>query len=132
MAANVTPVKLEIKDFEPREVISVDYKFNQETDIEGQMTGIPRGGHIIVRVKALNTGNNQLVQWMLSPNDAREVSITFNNTIDGKVMKTLHGTGCYCIHYKEKWEDGKEHYEEVEIVCQMIDNGGVKFENLWK
>ena len=29
MAENVTPVVLEIKDFEPREVMMVDYKFDQ-------------------------------------------------------------------------------------------------------
>ena len=41
MAENVTPVVLEIKDFEPREVMMVDYKFDQATDREGQIAGIP-------------------------------------------------------------------------------------------
>ena len=31
MAENVTPVLLTVKDFAPREVIMVDYKFNQAT-----------------------------------------------------------------------------------------------------
>lgn len=132
MAANVTPVKLEVNDFVEREVISVNYTFSQETDIEGQITGIPRGGLITIRVKALNDGNNELIQWMLNPNDPRDMKITFQNTVDGKTMKTLEGKGCYCIHYQEKWEDGKMHYEEIRVVCQILDNGGVKFENLWK
>jgi|GEM_PF-695349 len=85
MADNVTPVKLEVKDFEAREVILVDYKFNQTTDIEGQISGIPRGGKVTIRVKAMNDGNNQLLQWMLAPNDPRDMKITFENTIDGKV-----------------------------------------------
>ena len=46
MAENVTPVTLEVKDFKAREVILVDYKFNQATDREGQISGIPRGGRI--------------------------------------------------------------------------------------
>lgn len=132
MAANVTPVKLEIKDFKEREVISVNYTFNQETDIEGQITGIPRGGQLILRVKALNDGNNELIQWMLNPNDPRDMKITFQNTVDGKVMKTFEGEGCYCVHYEEKWEDGEMHFEEVHVVCQKLKNGGVVFENLWK
>ena len=33
MAANVTPVQLAVQDFEPREVILVDYAFTQATDI---------------------------------------------------------------------------------------------------
>ncbi|MBQ0049055.1 MAG: hypothetical protein KBT12_02280 [Bacteroidales bacterium] len=131
MAVNVTPVKLEIKDFAEREVIMVDYKFSQETDIEGQMTGIPRGGVITIKVKALNDGNNQLVQWMLASNDPRDMKINFYNTVDGKAMKTLEGTGCYCTHYKEDWEEGVGHCEIIEVVCQKLQNGGVVYENPW-
>ena len=98
MAANVTPVVLEVKDFEPREVMMVDYKFDQATDREGQIAGIPRGGKVTI----------------------------------GSTMKELKGTGCYCINYKENWEDGQEHFEEMEIVCQKLENGPVAFENPWK
>ncbi len=56
MAENVTPVILKVKDFENREVLMVDYKFNQATDREGQIAGIPRGGRLKVRVKAMNDG----------------------------------------------------------------------------
>jgi len=132
MADNVTPVKLEVKDFEAREVILVDYKFHQTTDIEGQITGIPRGGLVRIRVKAMNDGNNQLIQWMLAPNDPRDMKITFENTVDGSTMKTLEGTGCYCVHYIEKWEDGTEHFEEVDVVCQTLKNGSVEYNNPWK
>ena len=132
MAANVTPVQLTVQDFEPREVILVDYAFTQATDIEGQIAGIPRGGRITIRVKAMNDGNNQLLQWMLAPNDPRDVKVTFSNTIDGTTMKEIEGKGCYCIHYVEKWEDGEQHFEEMQIVCQELKNGPVSFENPWK
>ena len=132
MADNVTPVSLQVKDFEQREVILVDYKFEQTTDREGQISGIPRGGRVTIRVKAMNDGNNQLLQWMLSPNDPRDMTITFFNTVDGSTMKELKGTGCYCINYIEKWEDGEEHYEEIEVVCQKLENGPVPFDNPWK
>jgi len=132
MAANVTPVKLEVKDFAEREVISVDYKFTQETDIEGQITGIPRGGKVVIKVKAMNDGNNQLLQWMLAANDPRDMKISFENTVDGKTMKTIEGTGCYCVKYNETWEDGEEHVETIEVVCQTLKNGPVEFNNPWK
>ena len=61
MAANVTPVTLTIDGFAEREVMMVDYKFDQATDREGQIAGIPRGGKVTVRVKAMNDGNNQLI-----------------------------------------------------------------------
>ena len=132
MAENVTPVLFEVKDFAPREVLMVDYKFNQATDREGQIAGLPRGGIITIRVKALNDGNAQLMQWILNPTDPRDVNIKFQNTIDGKDMKTLKGTACYCIHYKEYWADNEEHYEEVNIVCQKLENGPVAYDNPWK
>ena len=148
MAENVTPVTLEVKDFEAREVMMVDYKFDQATDREGQIAGIPRGGRITIRVKAMNDGNSQMLQWMLAPNDPRDFTCTFYNTVDGNTMKQLKGTGCYCIHYKEmksikftngycvnfeeKWEDKMGHFEEMEIVCQKLENGPVAFENPWK
>ena len=132
MAANVTPVQLAVQDFEPREVILVDYAFTQATDIEGQIAGIPRGGRITIRVKAMNDGNNQLLQWMLAPNDPRVLKVTLSNTIDGTTMKEIEGKGCYCIHYVEKWEDGEQHFEEMQIVCQELKNGPVSFENPWK
>ena len=132
MAENVTPVILKVKDFENREVLMVDYKFNQATDREGQIAGIPRGGRRKVRVKAMNDGNSQLLQWMLAPNDPRDFTVTFQNTVDGSTMKELKGTGCYCVNYKESWEDEQEHVEESEIVCQKLENRPVGFENPWK
>ena len=113
-------------------MILVDYAFTQATDIEGQIAGIPRGGQITIRVKAMNDGNNQLLQWMLAPNDPRDLKVTFSNTIDGTTMKEIEGKGCYCIHYVEKWEDGEQHFEELQIVCQELKNGPVSFENPWK
>ena len=132
MAENITPVQLSVQDFETREVMMIDYKFDQATDREGQLAGIPRGGKITIRVKAMNDGNNQLLQWMLAPNDPRDLKVTFCNTIDGSTMKEWQGKGCYCIHYVEKWEDGQQHFEELQIVCQVLQNGPVSFENPWK
>ena len=45
-----TPVKVEIDGYKEREVMMVTYEFDQATDIEGQMSGIPRGGQIKLRV----------------------------------------------------------------------------------
>ncbi len=132
MADNMTPVQLTVKDFEVREVMMVDYKFNQTVDVEGQISGIPRGGKITIRVKAMNDGNNQMLQWMLAPNDPRDISVLFYNTIDGSTMKELVGKNCYCVHYTEKWEDGEQHFEEMQIICQELTNGPVSFVNPWK
>ncbi|MCF0166808.1 MAG: hypothetical protein HUJ89_06615 [Bacteroidales bacterium] len=127
-----TPVTLKVKDFEDREVLQVNYHFDQATDIEGQIAGIPRGGRVNIKVKAMNDGNNQLLQWMLSANDPRDMEVAFQNTIDGSAMKSLKGTGCYCVKYTETWEEGVGHVEDLVVVCQTLENGPVKFENAWK
>lgn len=132
MAENMTPVQLSVKDFATREVVMVDYDFSQTVDVEGQISGIPRGGKVTIRVKAMNDGNNQLLQWMLSSHDPRDMKITFSNTIDGSTMKELQGKGCYCVHYVEKWEEGEDHFEELVVVCQELSNGPVTFANPWK
>jgi hypothetical protein len=56
---------------------------------------------VTIRVKAMNDGNNQLLQWMLAPNDPRDFTVTYYNTVDGSTMKELKGTACYCVNYKE-------------------------------
>ena len=132
MAENVTPVTLSIDGFAEREVMMVDYKFDQTTDREGQISGIPRGGRVTIRVKALNDGNNELIAWMLEPTSPKDVKVQFFNTVDGSTMKELKGTSCYCIDYVEKWEDGQDHYEQIEIVCQKLENGAVAYDNPWK
>ena len=126
-----TPVKLQVADYVDREVLAVNYDFEQATDKEGQLAGIPRGGYVNIRVKALNDGNNQLLQWMLAGSLAKDVKIKFEKTTDGSDMKTIECTGCYCVDFHECWEEGQQHYEEIRIACQNITNGPVKFENEW-
>ena len=126
-----TPVKLEIDGYTEREVLMVTYEFDQATDVEGQMAGIPRGGKITVRVKAHNSGTPDLLAWMTERNLPKNGTITFNETKTGKVMKTIKFTNGYCVNFDEKWEDKKGHYEEVVITCKDIEFGSVKFENEW-
>ena len=118
-----TPVKIEIDGYKEREVLMVTYEFDQSTDVEGQMAGIPRGGKITVRVKALNDGTPDLLAWMIER--------TFNETKTGKEMKTIKFTNGYCVSFDEKWEDKMEHYEEIVITCKKIEFGNVAYENDW-
>ncbi len=126
-----TPVKLEIDGYKEREVMMVTYEFDQATDIEGQMSGIPRGGKITIRVKALNDGTPDLLAWMVERNLPKNGVVTFMETKTGKVMKTIKFTNGYCINFDEKWEDKMGHFEEIVITCQKIEFGSVVFENDW-
>ena len=126
-----TPVKIEIDGYKEREVLMVKYDFDQATDVEGQMAGIPRGGKITVRVKAHNDGTPDLLAWMIERNLPKNGTITFLETKTGKSMKTIKFTNGYCVNFDEKWEDKQGHYEEIVITCKDIEFGSVKFENEW-
>ena len=126
-----TPVKLEVDGYKEREVMMVKYEFDQATDVEGQMSGIPRGGKINIRVKALNDGTPDLLARMIERNLPKNGTITFLETKTGKNMKTIKFTNGYCVNFEEKWEDKKGHFEEIEITCQKIEFESVVFENDW-
>ncbi|MCH5223296.1 MAG: hypothetical protein J1E82_04580 [Muribaculaceae bacterium] len=126
-----TPVKIEIDGYKEREVLMVEYGFTQETDVEGQMSGIPRGGKIRVRVKALNDGTPDLLAWMVERNLPKNVVITFNETKTGKEMKRIEITNGYCVEFEENWEDKMGHFEEIVITCKEIKFGNVVYQNDW-
>ena len=57
------------------------------------MTGIPRGGKIRVRVKALNDGTPELMAWMCDRFLKKDGSIEFLETKTLKVMKEIREVG---------------------------------------
>ena len=126
-----TPVKLEVDGYKEREVLMVTYEFDQATDVEGQMTGIPRGGKLTIRVKALNDGTPDLLAWMTERNLPKDGKITFLETKTNKEMKTIKFTRGYCVNFEEKWEDKMGHFEEIVVTCQKIEFGNVVYENDW-
>ena len=122
---------MKIDGYKDREVMMVTYEFEQATDVEGQMSGIPRGGKIIVRVKAMNDGTPELLAWMIERNLPKNGQIDFLETKTGKAMKSIKFTNGYCVDFDEKWEDKQGHYEEIVISCKAIEVGSVKYENDW-
>ena len=126
-----TPVSMKIDGYKDREVLMVTYEFDQATDVEGQMAGIPRGGKIQVRVKALNDGTPDLLAWMVERNLGKDGSIEFLETKTGKAMKTIELKTGYCVNFEEKWEDKLGHFEEIVITCKEFAIGSVKYENEW-
>ncbi|HBJ76628.1 MAG TPA: hypothetical protein DDY68_01920 [Porphyromonadaceae bacterium] len=126
-----TPVKFEADGIKEREVLKIEYTFEQATDREGQMSGIPRGGKLIIKTKALNDGTPDLLAWMLEKSQPKNGTITFNETKTNKVMKTIKFTNGYCVDYQERWADKEQHYELFVITCKNIEFGNAKFENEW-
>jgi hypothetical protein len=125
------PVTMKVDGFKDREVMLVNYHFDQAVDIEGQISGIPRGGRITIRVKAMNDGNSELLSWMIAPHLAKSGSLEFLKTTDGSTMKTIEFADAYCIDFVENWEDKEGHWEEIRLSCRKITLGPVTYELPW-
>ena len=126
-----TPVALKVDGLTEREVLKVTYSFNQAINIEGQTSGIPRGGNITIRVKALNDGNPDLFNWMVHPDLSMNGVVVFHETKTGSLMKKIEFTDAFCVNFVEMWEDNVGHYEEIILSCREIKNGPVNFTNDW-
>jgi len=133
-------VTLKVDGFTDRVVVAVSYSFNQATGTDNDPTGIPRGGKIVLRVKAEDDGNVDLLKWMTSKTMAKNGSILFMTSKDiDKKMKEVDFTDAYCVDFVEHWEDVPEgktdvpvsHWEEITISCRKIVNGPVTYENMW-
>lgn len=126
-----TPVTLQIEGYEEREVQMVTYEFDQTTDVEGQISGIPRGGKITVKVKAHNDGTPDLLHWMVERNLPKNGKIIFKEMKTGKELKAIEFTRGYCVDFEEKWEDKQMHFELITFTCQKIQLGSAIYENDW-
>ena len=133
-----TPVTLKIDGYAEREVAEVTYNFTRDADKEGQPAGIARGGKIVIKVKALNDGNCDLLEWINNTGSGKKGSIEFMDSRDqSKKMKSIDFENAYCIDFTEHWEDkgGDQvlaHYEVITISCQKISNGAASYENEWR
>ena len=133
-----TPVTLKVDGYAEREVAEVTYNFTRDADKEGQPAGVARGGQIVVKVKALNDGNCDLLEWINNTGSGKKGSIEFKDSRDqSKKMKSIDFENAYCIDFTEHWEDkGGEgvlaHYEVITISCQKITNGAASYENEWR
>jgi len=135
MAAPAT-AKLIIDGFEDREVIYVQYQFNQQIDVEGQPTGTTRGGIINLKVKSTDSGNIDLLDWTCdSYKNVLYGKITWPNKIGG-IMKTLEFKDAYCVSYEEVYDDANRDrmYESITITCRQLTvtgKGSVEYDNHW-
>ena len=148
--ANKTTVALYFNnnEFSPRWVASFAMSFDQPTDISGQLSGIPRGGRITMRLKALseNKGIGDLYLWMIEKDSYKSGYIEFKKPSDiGELMKRIYFKNAKCVSYLEYWQDettmtkeeksdfNLSHWEEITITCQEIYHSvvGKSFINNW-
>ncbi len=133
--AEVTTAKLKVDGYEDREVISVNYQFNQQIDVEGQPTGTTRGGILTIKVKSTDSGNTDLLDWVCDSYLAKNGTITWPRR-DGSTMKTLAFNDAYCVGYEETFDatNSQLQNEVITITCRQLTvtgKGSVQYDNHW-
>jgi len=118
-----------------REVASLTYSFHQAIDCDGQVTDYPKGGLIVMRLKALNKPDNEIIDWMLGVDVVKNGEILFYQ--DGNKMKSIEFQDAYCINYVEHWEDRIDdidlaHWEEITLSCRIMNLNGSEITNQWE
>ena len=133
--ADVITAKMSVDGYEDREVISVNYQFTQQTDVEGQPTGTTRGGVITVKLKSTDSGNTDMLDWVCDSYLSKSGSITWPRR-DGSTMKTLTFTDAFCVGYQETFDatNSQLQNEVVTITCRQLivaGKGSVQYDNHW-
>ena len=133
-----TQVTFKVDGFADREVAGFEYSFIQAVDKENQPAGIPRGGTIIIKCKARNDGNSELLQWMLAKSMKKGGKLVIMQSNDAeKEMKNIEFKDAYCVSFTETWDDKTNnaelaHIEKITISCKDIRNSkGGEYQNEW-
>lgn len=125
-------VELKVDGYKAREVVHLNYALRQETDVEGQPTAVTRGGKIQLKVKSLNEGNTEFLEWMVDPFLSKNGEITFLKR-DGTNMKTLKFEDAYLVDYEEDFDalNDNSQFEIFTISAKKIEMGAAVHENQW-
>ena len=144
--ATLTQLIFNNNEYQQRDVHSFAMAFNQPIDAMGQVTGVPRGGQITLRLKALDDSKTggQLYTWMIEKGNYKSGHIEFKDHKNNKV-KDIEFKQALCVNYIEYWEDQQSvikkegdssepiaHWEEITISCLEIKNSiGGTFKSNW-
>ena len=135
MAAPRT-AQLLVDGFDEREVIYVQYQFNQQIDVEVQPKCTTLGGVINLKVKSTNAGDISLLEWTCDSYGEKNGKITWPDK-NGNIMKTLSFIDAYCVSYEEVYDDTNKDrmYESITITCRQLtvisNKGSVEYDNHW-
>lgn len=126
-------VKFNADGIKERDVVNVSYDFHQQTDVEGQPSGLVRGGTITLTVKSLESGATDILEWMVDPFMSKNGSISFPKRGSGAEMKKLEFENGYCVQYNETYHelDNSSQYETFTISAKKVKVGIAELNNKW-
>jgi hypothetical protein len=112
-------------------IISLDLSFHQQIDSTGKPCANPAGGLINVTLDSA-TESNVLLQWMISPDSAKDVTLYFASYDMSKPRKVTMNKA-FCVGYHERFEStgSSPMIIDLTITAQKITLGETSMEKKW-
>lgn len=130
-----TAIKLSVDGYKTREVVSFDYQLEKPSDENGVLSDTPKIKSTKIKVKALNDGTPDLLDWMVQRDLSKNFKIIITDPKTGKTAKTIEFEKSYCVHFDETFEvksDGTvENYEIITITSGKIIDGSASYVSPW-
>ena len=118
-------------DGEEMNVLHCGFHFSQATDATGRPTAIPQGGSIDLLLES--NGNTNLFDWMISPTQTKNGSITFYRRDTMSKLKTLEFTDAHCVNYRETFDHSGNHPMQLHLIlsARELKLNDSAFTNNW-
>jgi len=112
-------------------VLHCGFRFTQVTDATGKPTAIPQGGTINLIVES--SGGTELFDWMISPTQTKNGTITFFRRDTNSKLKTLEFSEGHCVDYYETFDHVGDHPMQIKLTvsAREIKLNDSEFKNNW-
>ena len=101
-------------DGEEMNVLHCGFRFFQGTDVTGKPTCIPQGGTVNLTVES--NGSTSLFDWMVSPVQTKNGTITFFRRDNMSKLKTLKFFEGVCVEYYETFDHDGDKPMQIQLV----------------
>ena len=105
---------------------------SQSVDSQNRPNAVATGGIINITLEA--SRNNELLEWMVSPNMTKTGFINFARRDGESAMSNIHFRDAFCIHYNMNFdaEDDTPMTIEITLSARVLDfEGGLVITNRW-
>jgi hypothetical protein len=122
--------KMELEG-ENSNILYCSFRFTQVTDATGRPSSVPKGGAVMLTVES--SGQSDLFDWMISPEQTRSGLITFYRRDTMSKLKTLEFTDAHCIDYQEVYQHDGEFPMQIKLVlsAKELKLNDSTFTNNW-
>jgi hypothetical protein len=118
-------------DGEEMNVLHCGFRFTQGTDATGKPTSIPLGGTVNLTVES--NGSTNLFDWMISPIQTKNGTVTFYRRDTMSKLKTLEFGEAHCVDYYETFDHEGDKPMQIQLVLSAheLKLNDSEFKNNW-